>query len=521
MQRPGAESVGEQHLPGLVALSASALAARAQAKPRRFGVGLPNKKRHYYKRMLTGMSDAAKELGIELQVEEHDDAKQELEVVKALTQQQFDGYIIVSREQYLAADIAGVLQKTPAPFATVGQRLPGAAVTVLPDWRSAGTLQAQLAMSLAATGSTLLYLTVPTGFGSEASEAFQVTAKQNKYDVLVLTIRSFSEEETIGMTLQALSSNAHVAVIAASDDQLGIWAVEAAAKATAQVKVIGLGASEQGLAAIGVGGFVATIDLNPNEQGRAAVKGLAPVAEKHLCDNGQKPPRPEHLFRRERSLRRGHRQDEHHHADLASSRLFATTLESRSTGLHASLRSHWILTLLAIGLAAIPELGVQLLRQSRYARRHKLLLRGSEGEDVIGGARRAMPKSAISDVATPVTYINEATAEKPVWLRREFVTVTFQDKQKNQFKRPILFFWDAEVPAGLAALSAPSNPERRSAMLLCSTKPALAASRASTSTIAWSKYIPLGRIRQRRVRWAHQICSARLRTGFHRASSKC
>ena len=145
---------------GLVAISASGLTARAQAKRRRFGVVVPNKQRHYYKRMLAGMSGAAVPLGVELHVEEYaDDVKKQLLVVEALTQQGFDGYIIVSTQAYLAADIAGVLQKTPAPFAAVGQRLPGAAVTVLPDWRSAGTLQAQLATSLAPAGSTLLYLT--------------------------------------------------------------------------------------------------------------------------------------------------------------------------------------------------------------------------------------------------------------------------------------------------------------------------------------------------------------------------
>ena len=146
---------------GLVALSASGLPARAQTKPRRFAVAIPNTKRLYYKRMLTGMSGAAASLGIELHVEEYAyDVKKELLVVEALSQQGFDGYIVVSvGTEGAEAELAGILQKIPAPFATVGYRILGAAVTVLPDWRSAGTLQAQLATKFAPAGSTLLYLT--------------------------------------------------------------------------------------------------------------------------------------------------------------------------------------------------------------------------------------------------------------------------------------------------------------------------------------------------------------------------
>ena len=95
----------------------------------------------------------------------------------------------------------------------------------------------------------------------------------------------------------ALGADPHVAVIAASSDQLGLWAAEAALKAGREIKVIGLGASEEGLAAIGPGGFLAgTIDLKPDAQGAAAVKGLAPVVDKDLCDNGQTPPCPEELI---------------------------------------------------------------------------------------------------------------------------------------------------------------------------------------------------------------------------------
>jgi ABC-type sugar transport system substrate-binding protein len=283
---------------GLFALSASGPHALAQAKPRRFAVAIPDTRRLYYQRMLTGMSGAAKPLGIELHVEEYAyDTEKELLVVETLIQQGFDGYIVVSTGTDGAdSELASILQKIPAPFATVGNRILGAAVTVLPDWRSAGTLQAQLATKFAPAGSTLLYLTLQTDYGVEASRAFQVAVKETQSAAIVLIINSFSREEAIDRTFNALAADPHVAVIAASTDQLGLWAAEAAAKAGRQVKVIGLGASEEGLAGIGAGSLAGTIDLNPDAQGSAAVKGLAPVAEKHLCDNGQKPICPEELI---------------------------------------------------------------------------------------------------------------------------------------------------------------------------------------------------------------------------------
>jgi ABC-type sugar transport system substrate-binding protein len=284
---------------GLVALSASGLPTSAQAKKQRFGAAIPNKQRRYYQRMAGGMSETAEKLGIELQIQEYaNDVKTELDVVNAFVQQGLDGYIVVSSGvEGVETEIARTVQKISAPLAAVDHRIPGAAVTVLPDWQSAGTLQAELAMSLAPANSVVLYLTVQTEFGAASSEAFQIAIKQRNSTALVVTINSFSRDNAIAQTLTALSSNPHIAVIAASTDQLALWAVEAAAKAGQPVKVIGLGASEEGLAGIANRSLSGTIDLRPDAQGSAAVSGLAPVAgDKHLCDNGQKPPCPEQLI---------------------------------------------------------------------------------------------------------------------------------------------------------------------------------------------------------------------------------
>ena len=67
---------------------------------------------------------------------------------------------------------------------------------------------------------------------------------------------------------------------------------------------------------------------------------------------------------------------------------------------------------------------------------------GSEGQPVLGGSAPCTASSGVSLIAKPLTYINEAHADKPVWLRREFVTLTFLDERKNPFKGPIVFFWN-------------------------------------------------------------------------------
>ena len=272
---------------------------KSQPKKQRFGAVIPNKQRRYYRRMADGMSGTAIKLGIDLQIQEFaNDVKTQLDLVNAFAQQGLDGFIVVSSGvEDVGTEIARIVQKTSTPFAAVDRRIPGAAVTVLPDWQRAGTLQAELAMSLAPANSIVLYLTVQMEFGAASSEAFQIAVKRGNSTALVITIDSFSRDNTIAQTLMALTSNPHIGVIAASTDQLALWAAEAAAKAGQPVKVVGLGASEEGLAGIANGSLSGTIDLRPDAQGSAAISGLAPVAgDKHLCDNGQKPPCPEEVI---------------------------------------------------------------------------------------------------------------------------------------------------------------------------------------------------------------------------------
>ena len=68
--------------------------------------------------------------------------------------------------------------------------------------------------------------------------------------------------------------------------------------------------------------------------------------------------------------------------------------------------------------------------------------RGSEGESVLGGSAPCTASSSLTVMVKPLSYINEAHSDKPVWLRREFVTMTYLDAAKNPFKGPFILFWD-------------------------------------------------------------------------------
>ena len=172
----------------------TALPARAQTKPRR-AVAIPNTKRLYYKRMLTGISGAAASLGIELHVEEYAyDVKKELLVVEALSQQGFDGYIVMSVGTAGAEAPTRRHPQDPSALRDGRLRILGRGHSAARLAERRRTLQAQLATKFAPAGSTLLYLTVQTDYGAEASEAFQVAVKQNQSAALVLTIGNFSRE---------------------------------------------------------------------------------------------------------------------------------------------------------------------------------------------------------------------------------------------------------------------------------------------------------------------------------------
>jgi hypothetical protein len=68
---------------------------------------------------------------------------------------------------------------------------------------------------------------------------------------------------------------------------------------------------------------------------------------------------------------------------------------------------------------------------------------GSEGIDTPPSwTPTCAANSNLSLMANPLSYINEAKGDKAVWLRREFVKVTFEDTGRQQYKQPFVLFWE-------------------------------------------------------------------------------
>ena len=132
-------------LAGLASAGAvSCLILPSAATPaRRFGVVIPDGRRRFYERMLGGMNEAAKSLGIELKIAEYSfDLVREGVMAKQLLDLGLDGYLFVALRQNdpqlmkIVTTLAGSRTRTAA----VDRRIPGADVTVLPDLAAAGAI---------------------------------------------------------------------------------------------------------------------------------------------------------------------------------------------------------------------------------------------------------------------------------------------------------------------------------------------------------------------------------------------
>jgi ribose transport system substrate-binding protein len=300
MISPGFSSVTRRAaLGGLTGVTAIAWATlrTTAATARQFGVVVPDSEPRYYERMLSGMREAAKGLGIELYIVEYSsEPLRELSLIKQLLAKGLDGYVIVALGPDDAAAAAEVTGRpiSRVPIAAVDRRIPGASVTVLPDLAGAGVIQAKIAMSLAPPGTTLLYLNGPASLiEQDAARAFLKAAEEGKYKVVVVTVPTFSSTAGADATAEALQAHPDIAVIAGATDVWALAAVEVAVEMKRSVKVIGLGASADGLQAVADKKLIATVDLKPDAQGAAAVRELAMVVNKGVCDNGQNPPCPE------------------------------------------------------------------------------------------------------------------------------------------------------------------------------------------------------------------------------------
>lgn len=241
-------------LSGLAAVGLNGMGRRANASPPLvFGVVIPSNDAQFYRRLLQGMHEAAASLGVELRMEYSKfDPRQEVEMIDQFVIAKVDGILVVPLG--LGDPVAKVLvekaEGAGVPVAAVVWPIPGAFVAVRPDWKAAGALQAQIAMSIALragqTRGTVLYL---AGFskyiGSDIVDVFQEVLAKNGFSVIVETLDVFDHDATVSVVAKALAAHPDVSIVAASDDILAQWADQAARAANRPIMAIGLGGSAE------------------------------------------------------------------------------------------------------------------------------------------------------------------------------------------------------------------------------------------------------------------------------------
>jgi ribose transport system substrate-binding protein len=269
-----------------------AMATRASAAQKTYGVLSPAVNFDYYERIVRGVRNEVKTLGtINLIEMKYKDVSNLITNVQDLISHKVDGLLIVLQSYNSQVGTALEISNSAGiPTVTVDGSLQGASATVVPDFARAAELQAQVAVQVDATGAPYVYVTGPK---SEVSSILQRTFDDNvKARVININVDSYSSEEVIDKTSNIISKEPSLNVIAATSDYLAVSAAKAAQMVGKNITVIGLGASPEGIEAINKGLMFATINLKPEEQGAKALELLNGIAQTGVCPNGQKPPCP-------------------------------------------------------------------------------------------------------------------------------------------------------------------------------------------------------------------------------------
>jgi len=269
--------------------SSYAIPTRAAAAQKTYGVIMPDTGSDYYGRMIAGIRDEAKTIGMISLIEaRYRDLSELAGKVDVMVSRKVDGLIIVLQVyNNEAATVLRIANAAGIPSVTIEGRLQGASADVSPDFAKAAELQAQVA---AATTGSYIYVTGPK---TEINSILEQTFASNvKGLVTKVSIESYSAQETIDKTADALSKEPDVVAIAASSDFLALNVLHATRKSSKDIKIIGLGATPEGVEAVKKGELTATINLKPEVQGSQALELLNSIAQNGVCPNGQKPPCP-------------------------------------------------------------------------------------------------------------------------------------------------------------------------------------------------------------------------------------
>lgn len=241
-----------------------------------------------------GAQEAAKKLGVDLQVSDaqNDSAKQQDQAQNAQSQGA-KAVIINPVDSDAAAPSVAPLLNAKLPVISVDRAVTGQTLTshIASDNVAGGAQAADaLAESLGAKGEVLILQGIP-GAASTRDRGKGFKDRIKKYaDIKVVAEQTanFDRAEALNVVTNLLQSHPNATGIYAENDEMALGAIQALGdKAGSKVKIVGFDGTADGIKAIKNNKMVATIAQQPKELGRKAVEAAVKAIK------GQSVPKTE------------------------------------------------------------------------------------------------------------------------------------------------------------------------------------------------------------------------------------
>lgn len=229
-----------------------------------------------------GAQEAAKELGIDLQVSDaqNDSATQQNQAQNAQSQG-VKAVIINPVDSDAATAAVTPLLDSHMTVISVDRSVTDASVTshIASDNVAGGAQAAQeLAKAINEQGKIIILEGTPGAATTrDRGQGFKdEIAKYPNIEIVAEQTANFDRAEALDVTTNLIQSNPDIVGIYAENDEMALGAIQALGdKAGKDIKIVGFDGTDDGLSAIKAGTLAATIAQQPKELGRMAVEAAA------------------------------------------------------------------------------------------------------------------------------------------------------------------------------------------------------------------------------------------------------
>jgi ABC-type sugar transport system substrate-binding protein len=269
---------------------AGARAAARQDDQLKIVFSVPGLNYPFFVHMATMAQDKAKELNVELIVQDgQNDSSTQSANLEAAIAQGVDGVVISPKDaQALAPAIQAVID-AGIPVVTIDRAVQGATplAHVGADNVRGGEKQGEYLMKILPEGGKIIELqgTVGASPAIDRSKGFNsVIAGHPEYQIVFQQSANFARDLGLSVTEQALQAHPDVDAIVAANDDMALGAAEAAAGAGLDIPIIGFDALPEALQAVQKGTLAATVEQFPGGQTAGAMEILV-----NYLRNGTEP----------------------------------------------------------------------------------------------------------------------------------------------------------------------------------------------------------------------------------------